>query len=144
MLGTCSGNLSRGITFASTPYVVNKELEPYFTMPTVSELFTFGEGGQCMGTFVVTLAASPAAFTGLDTMTRLVEFEDVSTLPATVTLTVDAQWTYAQGSVSDLITLTFETESIFYGDYIELDLNMHTESPIVAVSRGGAASSRSV
>ena len=95
MMGDCENVLSRAITFASTDITVYKELEPHFTIPADTDLYSFGTGGQCGGTLTVTSSASPEAFTGLDTSTRIVTFADKDSLPAQVSLTITASWVNA-------------------------------------------------
>ena len=72
MMGTCEGLMSHAIIFASSSVIVNKEVEPWFTIPADVDLFSFGQGGKCGGSLVVSLSSSPAAFTGLNTGTRVV------------------------------------------------------------------------
>ena len=109
MMGTCDGTMSQAVTFAPSSVIVNKEVEPWFTIPADTDLYSFGQGGKCGGSLVVSLSSSPLTFTGLNTSTRVVEFYDTPTLPTSFTITIDATWTYALGTVNDQMTVSFTT-----------------------------------
>ena len=45
MMGHCDDTMNTSVTFAASTVTVNYELEPWFTIPTDDEIFTFGTGG---------------------------------------------------------------------------------------------------
>ena len=73
MMGTCDGTMTQAITFASSSVIVNKEVEPWFTIPADADLYSFGQGGKCGGSLAVSLSTS-IGFAGLNTGTRVVQF----------------------------------------------------------------------
>ena len=74
-------------------------------------------------------------FTGLNAVTREVVFRDNGSLPASVTLSIDASWVYILGTVNlSIPDVQFTTQSIFNGDYLELALSLITGSSTTAVT----------
>lgn len=148
MMGHCDGFLDSFVSTPTSPVRVNKELEPYLIVPADEDLFRFGLGVHCSGTFdvVVSTTSTPSGFAGYnDVDSRKLEFEEsYQTLPASVTLTIDATWVYAVGTETRQITIDFVPQSIFNGDYIELELTQTVDSPTVIVYRNDLPSYRPV
>ena len=88
LIGKCDlDTLNTPLTFNSNPIQVLMELEPWFTLPSISDMWGFGDGDGC-GTSVVEAVSWSHPINSWNDIERKMLFTDDGSISSPVTMTI--------------------------------------------------------